>query len=102
MRVTDATGAVIQATRTVRINAAPVASGSGSGSGSSSSGQTVSGGGGGGGGSGAIGSVSLPNSDSAALQTRMNTLNRIGIQVHNLVKLQDDGDANTQHDTTVY
>lgn len=102
MRVTDATGAVIQASRTVRINAAPVASGSGSGSGSSSSGQTVSGGGGGGGGGGAIGSVSLPNSDSAALQTRMNTLNRIGIQVHDLVKLQDDGDANTQHDTTVY
>lgn len=92
MRITDSAGGMIQASRTIRVVAAPV-SGSGSG-------QVVSGGGGGGGG---VASVTvLPNSESAATQARLNVLNRLGIRVHDLVKLQDDGDPNTQHDTTVY
>ncbi len=94
MRVVDAAGTAIQASRTIRIVAAPAAS--------CGSGKTFSGGGGGGGG-GAIGAITVNNSsESAATQARLNTLNRLGIRVHDLIKLQDDGDANTQHDTTVY
>lgn len=100
MRVTDAAGKSIQADRSIRIASQTSSPGSSASSGGSS-GQAVSGGGGGGG--GAIGGLTvLPNSESAATQARLAIFNRLGIRVHDLVKLQDDGDPNTQHDTTVY
>lgn len=42
------------------------------------------------------------NSGDATQQARLAALTRMGVSVHDLVKLQDDGDANTQHDSTVY
>ena len=38
----------------------------------------------------------------AGLANRLNHLTYMGVQVHDLIKLQDDGDPNTQADTTVY
>lgn len=34
--------------------------------------------------------------------TRVNLINDMGLRVHDLIKLADDGDADTQYDTTVY
>lgn len=45
---------------------------------------------------------SLPPAQDAATQARLDALARMGIRVHDLVKLADDGDGTTQHDTTVY
>lgn len=39
---------------------------------------------------------------SAELTTRLNTLNRLGVSVHALVKLPDDGNRFTQADSAVY
>lgn len=36
------------------------------------------------------------------LSNRLRRIDLIGVQVHDLIKLQDDGDPNTQYDTTVY
>lgn len=41
-------------------------------------------------------------SSDAATQARLNALAQMGIRVHDLVKLQDDGNPNTQDDSTVY
>ncbi len=45
---------------------------------------------------------SLPPAQDSATQARLDALARMGIRVHDLVKLADDGDGATQHDTTVY
>lgn len=39
---------------------------------------------------------------ASALQTRIDAFTRIGVRIHDLVKLQDDGNASTQDDSTVY
>lgn len=49
-----------------------------------------------------MGSISVPNSEDAPTRARIDVLSRMNVRVHDLVKLQDDGDTNTQHDTTVY
>jgi hypothetical protein len=36
------------------------------------------------------------------LANRLRRIDLIGVQVHDLIKLQDDGNPDTQHDTTVY
>lgn len=36
------------------------------------------------------------------LQSRLNTISSLGLSVHDLIKLQDDGNPYTQYDTTVY
>ncbi len=41
-------------------------------------------------------------SGDAATQARIAAFARMGVAVHDLVKLQDDGDMNTQYDSTVY
>lgn len=41
-------------------------------------------------------------STDAALTTRVAALTAMGVRIHDLVKLQDDGNVNTQEDTTVY
>ncbi len=41
-------------------------------------------------------------SGDAAAQARLAAFARMGVSVHDLVKLQDDGDVNTQYDSTVY
>ncbi|MBP7006308.1 putative Ig domain-containing protein [Patescibacteria group bacterium] len=43
----------------------------------------------------------VTSSDSAT-QARLNALTQMGVRVHDLVKLQDDGNPNTQTDSTVY
>lgn len=49
---------------------------------------------------------SLPPSQSSfsdsGLPARLSTLQSLGIQVHDLIKLQDDGNLVTQYDSTVY
>ncbi len=42
------------------------------------------------------------NTGDTAQQTRLAAFTRMGVSVHDLVKLQDDGDVNTQYDSTVY
>lgn len=92
MRVRDSAGDTVQAIRSIRVAAAPVAASSGGGGGSGSSG----------GGGYTVVMSPTPNSEDAATQARLAVLSRLGIRVHDLVKLEDDGDVNTQHDTTVY
>ncbi len=42
------------------------------------------------------------NGGDTATQARLAAFTRMGVSVHDLVKLQDDGDMNTQYDSTVY
>jgi hypothetical protein len=63
---------------------------------------TPAGGGGGGGGGGGLPPVIAEPSVDDATQARLDKLAEIGIAVHSLVKLQNDGDVDTQHDTAVY
>jgi hypothetical protein len=59
------------------------------------------GGGGGGGGVGSAGVPSIPSPD-VKYQTYLQNIKNLGIPVHSLVKLPDDGNPNTQEDTAVY
>lgn len=43
-----------------------------------------------------------PVSNDPQLTARLNKLSSIGVNVHDLIKLQDDGNPDTQYDTTVY
>lgn len=58
-------------------------------------------GGGGGGGGGGAPLTYVPYVDPL-VQERLDTLQELGIEIHSLIKLQDDGDLETQADSAVY